>query len=247
MKRMMLWFLPGLAAVALAGCRLPGKPRAGNVPLRPDQVTDFHVLYAGNCAACHGASGEGGAAVALRSPAYLAYAGAAPIRAITANGIPGSLMPAFVKEAGGLLTAQQIEILTQGIMAWGSPGELAAMHPPPYESHATGDAGRGAALYGTDCLRCHAPGRGSILDPVYLSLITDGGLRTLTVTGIPGSTMPDWRGYPGGPLTDQQVADLVSFMASHRAPPPQAALHGMAAAPTTPSPDSSPNRKAATP
>ena len=208
-----------LAVLAFTGCRLPGKPLPGAIPQRPDQITDFHTLYSQNCAACHGADGRGGAAVALANPAYLAYAGLAPLQAITAAGIPGSLMPAFGKPAGGLLTDQQVAMLAHGILGWAPPQQLTSLHPPLYQSQVAGDPTRGAALYRADCLHCHAPGRGSILDPVYLSLISNGGLRTLLVAGKPG--MPDWRGYPNGPLTDQQLADLVTFLVSHRNPPLQ--------------------------
>ena len=207
-----------LVLAPLAGCRMPGKPKPGAIPLRPDQVISFQVLYRQNCAGCHGDQGIGGASVALANPAYVAYAGFAPIQAITANGIPQSLMPAFAKSAGGLLTDQQVAILANGIVAWGNAAGSAALHPPPYQSTATGDAARGAALYQADCLRCHAPGAGSVLDPVYLSLISEGGLRTLIVAGKPHEGMPDWRGYPRGPLSNQQVADLVTFLVSHRRP-----------------------------
>ncbi len=218
MKRLLTYALAIAALASVGGCRLPGKPKADSTPKRPSEITDFHTLYSQNCAACHGVEGRGGAAVSLANVSYIAYAGEASIQAVTANGIPGSLMPGFGKAAGGLLTEQQVGILAQGIAAWASPQQLAALHPPPYQSTAVGDAARGQDLYRADCLRCHAPGHGSVLDPVYLSLISNGGLRTLIIAGAPQYRMPDWRGYPGGPLTDQQVADLVSFLVSHRRP-----------------------------
>lgn len=203
----------------LAGCRLPGKPGPNYVPTRPDQVTDFALLYQTNCQACHGVNGKQGMAVSLANAAYLAYAGKEHIAQVTANGIGGSLMPAFASNAGGLLTDQQIEVLANGIVAhWGNTAVLRGAVPPTYESSATGDPHAGEALYRADCLRCHAPGPSSILDPAYLALVSNGGLRTLLVAGKPQGGMPDWRGYPGGPLNDQQLADLISFMVSHRTP-----------------------------
>lgn len=221
MKRMLCLIATAVALCGLSGCTLPGKPKPG-VPLRPDQITDFQVLYKRNCAACHGGEGKGGAAVALASPVYVAYASLANIQTVTANGIPGSLMPAFAKSAGGLLTDQQVAILAQGIAALATPQQVAEIRPPVYQSQATGDVARGATLYQADCLHCHAPKRGSVLDPVYLSLISNGGLRTILVAGEPHEGMPDWRGYAAGPLTDQQLADLVSFLVSHRSQPLQA-------------------------
>ena len=249
MSRVYPWVMLLVTLALLTGCRPPGKPRPGMIPQRPDQITDFQVLYRENCAACHGAEGKGGAAVALANPAYIAYAGFAPLQAITANGIPGSLMPAFAKSAGGLLTDQQVAILARGITGWASPQQLGALHPPVYESQATGDISRGEALYRADCLHCHAAISGSVLDPVYLGLISNGGLRTVIVTGKAGEGMPDWRGYPSGPLTDQQIADLVSFLVSHRRPAFHAAANVPANSATVPQAATQPaaDRKVVTP
>ncbi len=205
----------------VAGCRLPGKPSAGDTPLRPDQVSDFKTLYAGNCAACHGAGGHNGVAVSLANPAYLAYAGEDNIAAVTANGIDGSLMPAFAKSSGGLLTDAQIRILAHGMISeWSNPAALHGGTPPPYYSSATGDPARGEQVYRAACLQCHADARGSLLDPAYLALISEGGLRTLIVAGKPEQGMPDWEDLKTGPLTDQNIADVVSFLFSHRATTP---------------------------
>ncbi len=210
-----------IAALGSTGCRLPGKPGPEYIPTRPDQVTNFAMLYRKNCQACHGAEGRDGMAVSLGSPAYIAYAGREHIAAITANGIGGSLMPGFASNEGGLLTDQQVAILADGITShWKNVGALGGATPPPYESQATGNPTAGEALFRADCLHCHAPGGSSILAPTYLALVSNGGLRSLIVAGKPDQGMPDWRGYPGGPLGDQGIADLVSFMISHRTPDP---------------------------
>lgn len=220
MRRFLAVVLLALCGCA-AGCRLPGKPGADHVPPRPQAVLGFEQLYRQNCQACHGVDGQNGMAVSLASPAYVAYAGRDHIAAITAQGIGGSLMPGFATHAGGLLTDEQVQVLADGIVSrWGKPQALGGVTPPPYETAASGDSGRGEALYRADCLRCHAPGAASILDPTYLALVSDGGLRTLLVAGKPEAGMPDWRGYAGGPLTDQQLADLVSFMVSYRTTAP---------------------------
>ncbi len=176
-------------------------------------------------------------AVSLASPAYIAYAGRDHIAAITANGIGGSLMPAFATHAGGLLTDEQVGVLADGIVSrWGRTQDLAGATPLPYDSTAVGDPGSGETLYRADCLHCHALGPASILSPTYLALVSNGGLRTLLVAGKPEAGMPDWRGYLGGALTDQQLADLVSFMASRRtAAPGQPYANAQGSATTTPS------------
>ncbi len=212
--------LAALVCATLAGCHLPGKPGPHDIPQRPEQITNFATLYNGNCAACHGVDGRHGTAVSLANPAYLAYADAQNIETITAQGIPGSLMPAFATEAGGLLTDAQIKVLTQDMLTqWGHnlPQQASI---PPYESKATGNVPNGEQAYKTYCLRCHTPGSGSILDPTYLALISNGGLRTLIVAGKPEEGMPDWAGYGGSPLNDQTLADLVAFLASKRVTSP---------------------------
>lgn len=214
--------MPLLAAgaVLLAGCRIPGKAAAAGTPPRPDQVTNFAQLYDMNCTACHGVDGRHGNAVSLRNAAYIAYAGEENIRKVTAAGITGSLMPAFAKQYGGLLTDAQVAILAHGIAGWADPNSLHGATPPPYENTATGNPVQGLADYKTYCLRCHAAGRGSLVDPTYLALITDGGLRTILVAGKPARGMPNWSGYPGGPLSNQQITDMVSFLGAHRSRTP---------------------------
>src|SRR5439155_14075085 len=87
-----------LLLAALAGacaCNgAPGRPAPDSAVIAPDKVVDFDVLYATNCAGCHGANGTGGAAIGLADPVYLAIADDATIRRVTADGVPGTAMPA---------------------------------------------------------------------------------------------------------------------------------------------------------
>ena len=71
-----------LAALAGAACACngaPGRPAPDSAVIAPDKVVDFDVLYATNCAGCHGANGSGGAAIGLSDPVYLAIADDATI------------------------------------------------------------------------------------------------------------------------------------------------------------------------
>jgi cytochrome c oxidase cbb3-type subunit 3/ubiquinol-cytochrome c reductase cytochrome c subunit len=50
-----------------------------------------------------------------------------------------------------------------------------------------------------------------------LALISDQGLRTIVITGRPELGAPDWRGnLPGKRMSDQEITDVVAWMASHR-------------------------------
>jgi mono/diheme cytochrome c family protein len=213
-----------VACASLAGCdRLPGRPKPGSEPLRPSQISDFDVLYADNCAGCHGNAGQSGAAVTLADPVYLAFADDAALRRVTASGVPGTAMPAFAPSAGGTLTDAQIEILVSGMRTrWARPDALAGAVPPPYATP-PGDAARGARAYATFCADCHgATGGGgahggSVVDGAYLELVSDQGLRTAVVVGRPQLGMPDWRGAAAsGAMSADDIADVVAWLIAQR-------------------------------
>jgi cytochrome c oxidase cbb3-type subunit 3 len=219
----------GLAMIFLAGCGAPhGQPRSDSEVLAPNQVLEFGPLFADNCAGCHGLEGKGGAAIALANPVYLAIADDASIRKAIATGVPGTAMPAFAQSSGGMLTDAQIDVLTKEIRArWSRPGILDAASVPSYKPELTGDARRGEAAYKTFCESCHgAAGRGgqkasAIADGSFLALVSDQGLRTIVITGRPELGAPDWRGnLPGRPMSDQEITDVVAWLASRRVPNP---------------------------
>jgi cytochrome c oxidase cbb3-type subunit 3 len=207
------------------GCdRLPGKPTSADIVINPQQVRDFDTLYHQNCSGCHGEHGRGNGALALNNPIYLAIASDEVLRHATSLGVSGTMMPAFLKSAGGTLTAEQIEILANQMrVRWSKPMEPGGMTPPPYASSTPGDAKSGAGGYAFFCASCHGTdGKGnskgsSIVDGSYLALVSDQGLRTLIIAGRPDLHHPDWRGYvPGHAMTAQEVADVVAWLAAKR-------------------------------
>jgi cytochrome c oxidase cbb3-type subunit 3/ubiquinol-cytochrome c reductase cytochrome c subunit len=200
---------------------------------RPDDVLDFSTLYKANCAACHGQNGRNGAAISLANPVYLVVAGEENLREITAKGVAGKLMPPFAKSGGGMLTDQQISVLAHGVMQqWNRPDLFAGASMPPYRAALQGDATRGQQAFGTFCARCHgAAGEGSagdaksgkvgsIVDGSYLALISDQGLRSITIAGRPDEGMPDWRSDGAQPMTDQQITDIGAWLALKRTADP---------------------------
>src|ERR1700722_13150110 len=134
----------GLLMGACAGA--PGRPQPGDIAPIPSEISDFSVLYAQNCAGCHGAQGKGGAALALSDPVYLAIADDSVIRNAATNGIPGTSMPAFAQSAGGMLTEKQVNAIVNGIRTrWAKPDILHGVSAPPYAAPPPGgDAARGA-------------------------------------------------------------------------------------------------------
>jgi cytochrome c oxidase cbb3-type subunit III len=202
------------ASLILAAC---GPPAIEPPVLPPNKLLDFAALYSQNCAGCHGPDGKGGVALALSNPVYLAIADDAAIRAVTAKGVAGTAMPAFAQSAGGSLTDPQIDAIVQGMRAhWSQSGSLSGA--PPY-SAPNGDATRGAQVYNTYCSSCHASGgrASSIVDPAYLSLVSDQNLRTTVIAGRPELGAPDWRGnVPGKPMSAEEIADVVAWLAAQR-------------------------------
>jgi len=103
MKRFILIALALALLIAICGCNnAPGRPMADSEAVRPNEVLNFDTLYQQNCAGCHGDQGKGGAAIALNSPVYLQIADDATIRRVTAQGVPGTAMPAFAESSGGI-------------------------------------------------------------------------------------------------------------------------------------------------
>ena len=218
--------LTACAALALSGCNTnwPGKPHPESRELRPEEVKDFAELYGHNCSGCHGPDGKGGVALALANPVYLAIADDETIRRVMSNGVRGTAMPAFAREAGGRLTGDQINVLVREIRSrWSRPDAVGGAAPPAYRADAAGEAARGEATFQTFCVSCHgAGGKGgpkgsSVVDGSYLALVSDQGLRATVIAGRPDLGQPDWRGYIAGrPMSSQEVSDVVAWLASKR-------------------------------
>jgi cytochrome c oxidase cbb3-type subunit III len=206
-----------ILVLAVAGCsRMPGTPKPGVEVPRPDSVMDFATLYGQNCAGCHGNNGQNGAAYDLANPDYQAWVDDATLQKITADGEPGAQMPAFAKSEGGFLTDAQVVAIVHGMRASWRNGS-GPDGTPPYASTLNGDAARGQQVYQTECAACHRRPSRNILSPTYLALVSDQTLRTIVVAGRPDLGMPNWQKHiPGHPLTDQEVTDVVTWLASQR-------------------------------
>ncbi len=212
-----------VAALAVTTACSVHRPADSEV-IPPDKITAFDVLYARNCSGCHGSAGTGGAAVGLGDPVYLAIADDSTIRRVTADGVPGTSMPAFAQHSGGTLTDDQINFIVRGIRTrWAKPDALLGSNPPPYAAQSPGDAKRGASAYGIYCSSCHGgDGHGgkqasSIVDGSFLALVSDQYLRTTVIVGRPEWGAPDWRGdVPGRPMSPEDVSDVVAWLVAQR-------------------------------
>jgi cytochrome c oxidase cbb3-type subunit 3 len=228
-------------ALLTGGCgQAPGKPAPGPEVPRPEAILSSTVLYAQNCAACHGVEGLKGPSTPLASPLYQALVDDATLVRVIAQGRPGTMMPAFSRSFGGDLTDQQVNAIVHGIRDnWHHGDPLNGQSPPSYAAPSNSEDGKGSAaagqqVYANVCARCHGPAggkigpSGSVLNSAFLALMSPQALRTAVIVGRPDLGMPDYRGLvPGKPLTAQQVTDIVAFLVAQKpdngSPPERAA------------------------
>ena len=77
----------------------------------------------------------------------------------------------------------------------------------------------GRDLFDKNCASCHGKGGNGGSGPVlnakeFFKVTTDGQMSNLVAAGVPGSNMPAWSIDHGGALTDQQIAQLVTYVRS---------------------------------
>lgn len=212
-----------LSTLLVACNDLPGKPTAGREPVRPYEASSFSDLYATNCAGCHGDGGRLGAARPMNDPLYLAVISDDQLTRVIADGVPGSMMPAFGLESGGALTDRQVTALVTGMRRqWGSPQIFQGVNLPAYEPPRAGSPDRGRQVFASACARCHGAdgaggSAGSVVDRWLLDLVTDQALRSNVIAGRIDLGQPDYRTVdPAAALTDRQITDVVAWLASQR-------------------------------
>jgi mono/diheme cytochrome c family protein len=79
--------------------------------------------------------------------------------------------------------------------------------------------GQGHELWGTNCMSCHGVnGQGgsapALNSQQFLTSVNDDQINGIIAGGIPGTAMPAWLNDYGGPLTDEQIAALVTYIRS---------------------------------
>lgn len=226
-----------LAVVALllaVGCdSLPGRPDPADRYQRPDEVMDFATLFATNCSGCHGADGRRGPAAPLGDPHYGALAQPAYLERVIGDGVKGTPMPAFAQARGGGLTAEQVQVIVQGIRAWGAGLTDSSPETPPLVApspslvapspvQGPGSQARGKVAYAAFCADCHGPAgeggekAGSLVEPAYLGLVSDQALRTAVIVGREDLGMPGWQASQGRRISAGEINDVVAWLAAQR-------------------------------
>ena len=177
-------------------------------------------LYVTYCAACHGIDGQGRVGASLE--AFPGIQVDAALASTIANGVPGSVMPAWAVSNGGPLSDQDITDLAayiQDAFNGTEPIRAAPTYQPPVIAplpDVDGDPTRGAIVYHESCASCHGEqGQGvfgySLAKP-WPANDAHAYIRSVVTGGIAGTQMPAWGMANGGPLNDQQIADVSAYV-----------------------------------
>jgi mono/diheme cytochrome c family protein len=191
--------------------------------LHPEPLAGEQV-YHQYCMACHGEGTYGRwdktfrrfipgiRGVSLQATAEREY-----LKAQITNGRPGTQMPAWGKQAGGLLPGE-IDALLDYIQ----PPEArrlatAALHAPSVP--ARGNPERGITLFTSNCAGCHGmAGRGGIApeiaNPAFQQAASDEFIVTTIRGGRRGAAMPSFQPRIQGArmLSDADLGDLLAYI-----------------------------------
>lgn len=194
----------------------PARIRAVQAEQLQIDLDEAMSVYAGNCAECHGLSGEGiGPSLPLNNPA-LRQAEAKSLRKIISRGLHNTRMAPWGKEDGGPLSEYQIEQLVNLIQFgdWQAAGEraeslgLASLLPLVAEPdpqilanlNALPDGDTlvlGVMVYARQCVSCHAPDgqgtpQGTALNDPEVRAKPSEEIHNALLQGVPETNMAGW-------------------------------------------------------
>ncbi len=79
-----------------------------------------------------------------------------------------------------------------------------------------GDPQRGAQLFAENCAMCHGPtGQGRVgpnLSKTFSGINVNVELKQIIANGVKGAVMPAWSQANGGPLSDQDIDDIIAYI-----------------------------------
>jgi cytochrome c oxidase cbb3-type subunit III len=181
---------------------------------------DGAKLYAQNCAACHGESGNGGIGIPLSLPSFQSTVDDAYLKRSIRLGRPGRVMPAFTQ-----LQDAEVDAIVQHLRTW-YRGKAPRFNAKPVR----GNAQHGKALFQQHCAACHGQhgegghGTGVTLsrprdfpiippshNPGFLASASDAMIKHTLITGRAGTPMVAF-GKKG--LKDRDLNDIVAFVRS---------------------------------
>lgn len=185
------------------------------------------AVYAEFCQACHGPQGEAlGAGAAFAAIDAAALAGDGARQAIlegAGSADSGAAMPPY----GQVLSEAQVDDLLAYIGTWAT-GETPPLpepnigHLPERVEGFAGDPAAGAAVYARSCAGCHGASGAGRDAPAFPRLNGEASqIVSVARQGHESPFMPAFSVGQGGPLSDEQLADLEAYLATwagHEAP-----------------------------
>lgn len=204
-----------ISLLALALSALAAVPGLADPP--SDKVAHGAALYEKYCALCHGPTAQGYAAdnaPSLVTPQWLSGADDAFIVNSIALGRPDTAMGGFAKQVGGPMSDQEIDDLVAFLRSHGPPFVTLPVHAP-------GSARKGAAIYASECVKCHGDRskRGEapwLANQTFLGLASDAFLYDAIARGRDGTKMKAYADQ----LDPEQIADVVAYLRSWSSGPP---------------------------
>jgi mono/diheme cytochrome c family protein len=179
-------------------------------------------LYQEYCIMCHGEDGRGRVGANLQN--FPGIEADLAMRSVIAEGVNGSVMPAWSEENGGPLAESEIDdIVTYllGVLGGTTPVYPApTIHPPTIEPlpQVEGDPSEGAIVFQRNCTGCHGEsaqgGFGWPLAKAWPGNQPEVYIKSVISGGIENSVMPAWSQEAGGPLTEKQIDDATAYVLS---------------------------------
>ena len=127
---------------------------------------------------------------------------------------PPELMRALDRQYALGLACMAALVLAFPAYWWGEPGRRATR----VRAQASFDVEQGRALFALYCAGCHGEGaRGGRGFPTlaareFLASASDRQVEWIVSSGIPGTPMPTWHLELGGPLSEQQIRQVVRYL-----------------------------------
>jgi len=173
------------------------------------------LVYAENCAACHGSNGAGTVIAPALDSADLRTMDRTELLELVNTGVPGTLMAGW----NGMLPSDEIEAVLDLIYRWPEMVQ-AGVEFPQVEVMSIPSSpeliAEGQQLFNITCKSCHGvDGYGSPMAPalnnlIFLSETPDAAIYQIIAGGVPDTLMPAW----GSRLNDRDIQALVAFLRS---------------------------------
>ena len=188
-----------------------------NISALPDGETlsSGLIVYAENCAACHGSNGAGTLIAPAIDSADLRTNSLDELTEFVNKGVAGSLMAGWQE----MLSPKEINSVISLIYRWPEMVQAGVEFPEvdlmsiPSSPELIAD---GQHLFNIACKSCHGlDGYGTVMAPavnnqIFLSETPDAAIYQIIAGGVPDTLMPAW----GIRLTDRDIQSLVAFLRS---------------------------------